>query len=76
MFEYCQNHVAYNLTTGEILTTNTANQLKRWVKRHIANDRKYFAAIGQPCPPNRWVFAHGGSYDDCVAKLTARKVWG
>jgi hypothetical protein len=69
-------HLAYNLHTGEVLTTNRANHLKRWVARHIANDRKYFAAIGQPCPPNRWVFAHGKDYDDCVAKLTARKIWG
>jgi hypothetical protein len=76
MFEYCQNHVAYNLATGEILTTNRARHLNRWVKRHDANDRKYFAAIGQPCPPSRWVFAHGGSYDDCIAKLTARGIWG
>lgn len=76
MFEYCQNHVAYNLATGEILTTYSARHLNRWVKRHDANDRKYFAAIGQPCPPSRWVFAHGGSYDDCIAKLTARGIWG
>lgn len=76
MFEYCQNHVAYNLATGEILTTNRVRHLNRWVKRHDANDRKYFAAIGQPCPPSRWVFAHGGSYDDCIAKLTTRGIWG
>ena len=76
MFEYCQNHVAYNLATGEILTTNSGNQLKRWVKRHIANDRKWFKKQGLACPPNRWVFAHGGSYDDCVAKFTARGIWG
>lgn len=76
MFEYCQNHVAYNLATGEILTTNSGNHLKRWVKRHIANDRKWFKKQGLACPPNRWVFAHGGSYDDCVAKFTARGIWG
>lgn len=71
-----QKHLAYNLATGEVLTTNRANHLKRWVARHIANDRKYYAAIGQPCPPNRWVFAHGKDYTDCVAKLTARGVLG
>ena len=76
MFEYCQNHVAYNLATGEILATNSGNRLKRWVKRHIANDRKWFKKQGLACPPNRWVFAHGGSYDDCVAKFTARGIWG
>lgn len=69
-------HLAYNLATGEVLTTNRANHLKRWVARHIANDRKYYAAIGETCPANRWVFAHGGSYTDCVAKLTARGTLG
>ena len=68
-------HLAYNLATGEVLTTNHANHLKRWVARHIANDRKYYAAIGETCPANRWVFAHGGSYTECVAKLTARQVF-
>lgn len=71
-----RTHVAYNLSTGEILSTNLANGLKRWVAHHIANDRKWFAAQGEACPPNRWVFAHGKNFDDCVAKLTARKVWG
>jgi hypothetical protein len=71
-----QKHLAYNLATGEVLTTNRANHLKRWVAHHIANDRKYFAAVGEPCPPNRWVFAHGKDYNDCVAKLTARGIWG
>jgi hypothetical protein len=69
-------HLAYNLATGEVLTTNRANHLKRWVARHTANDRKYYAAIGETCPPYRWVFAHGKSYTDCVAKLTARGIWG
>jgi hypothetical protein len=70
-------HLAYNLATGEILTTNySGNSLKRWVARHIANDRKWFKTRELPCPPNRWVFAHGGNYDECVAKLTARHTWG
>ena len=69
-------HLAYNLATGEVLTTTHANHLKRWVARHIANDRKWFARWGKPCPANRWVFAHGGSYTDCVAKLTARGILG
>ena len=71
-----QKHLAYNLATGEVLITDRVNHLKRWVARHIANDRKYFAAVGQPCPPNRWIFAHGKDYDDCVAKLTVRGIWG
>ena len=69
-------HLAYNIATGEVLTTNRANDLKRWVARHIADDREWFAKMGKPCPPNRWVFAHGASYNDCVAKLTARRVLG
>ena len=71
-----QRHLAYNTATGEVLTTNHGNQLKRWVKRHTANDRKWFEKHGLPCPPSRWVFAHGKDYDDCVAKLTARGIWG
>ena len=54
-----QKHTAYNLATGEILTTDRANHLKRWLARHIADDRKWFEKYGVPCPPNRWVFAHG-----------------
>lgn len=71
-----QKHLAYNLTTGEVLTTNHANHLKRWVKRHTANDRKWAQAHGEVLPPYRWVFAHGKDYTDCVAKLTARGTWG
>lgn len=69
-------HIAYNLATGEIFTTDRANHLKRWLACHIANDRKWFEAQGQVCPPNRWVFAHGKDTADCIAKLTARKIWG
>ena len=66
-------HLAYNLSTGEVLTTNHSNHLKRWVARHIANDRKWFEAQGQVCHPNRWVFAHGKDYVECCAKLAARR---
>jgi hypothetical protein len=69
-------HLAYNLTTGEVLTTTNGNYLKRWVKRHTENDRKWFAEQGKELPRYRWVFAHGGSYTDCIAKLTARATWG
>lgn len=65
-------HAAYNLTTGEILTTNRANHLKRWVARHTVNDRKWAQAHGEELPPYRWVFVHGGSWDDCLAKLAAK----
>lgn len=69
-------HLAYNLHTGEVLTTNRANHLKRWVARHTANDRKWLHDNGYDLVPAKWVFAHGGSYTDCVAKLTARGVLG
>ena len=69
-------HLAYNLATGEVLTTNRANHLKRWVKRHTESDRKWFAEQGKELPRHRWVFAHGSSYTDCIAKLTARATWG
>jgi hypothetical protein len=69
-------HLAYNLTTGEVLTTNHGNHLKRWVARHTANDRKWAKRYGVALPHYRWVFAHGGDYNECVAKLTIRKTWG
>ena len=68
-------HLAYNLSTGEVLTTNRANHLKRWVARHTANDRKWAAAHGESLPCYRWVFAHGNSYTDCCAKLAMRRVF-
>ena len=69
-------HLAYNLHTGEVLTTDRANHLKRWVARHTAHDRKWLHDNGYDPVPAKWVFAHGGSYTDCVAKLTARGIWG
>lgn len=66
-------HLAYNLATGEVLTTTNGNHLKRWVKRHTANDRKWAKANGETLPPYRWVFAHGGNYVECCAKLAARR---
>ena len=68
-------HLAYNLATGEVLTTNHGNHLKRWVARHTANDRKWATRWGEKLPRYRWVFAHGKDYTDCVAKLTARRVF-
>ena len=72
MFENHQNHVAYNLATGEILTTNRANQLKRWVARHTANDNAWAKANGEPPIGHRWVFVHGANWNDCCAKLTVK----
>lgn len=69
-------HLAYNLTTGEVLTTNHGNHLKRWAAHHTANDRNWAKAHGVVLAPYRWVFAHGGNYNECVAKLTTRKTWG
>lgn len=40
-------HIAYNLTTGEVLTTIHANALKRAVKAWTTNGDK-------------WIFSHHG----------------
>ena len=69
-------HTAYNLTTGEIITVNRANDLKRWVALRTANDRKWAQRFEKELQPHRWVFAHGNDLDDCIAKLTARGIWG
>jgi hypothetical protein len=68
-------HLAYNAATGEVLTTNRANYLKRWVARHTANDLAWGKANGVTIA-HKWVFAHGGTYTECIAKLTARHTWG
>lgn len=67
-------HLAYNVLTGEVLTTNHANHLKRWVARHTKADLEWGKAQGVEVP-HKWVFAHGGTYDECIAKLTARGTW-
>ena len=68
-------HVAYNRSTGEVLATPySGNYLKRWLARHIANDREWYARHNQPCPPNNWHFAHGKNFADCWAKLDARGI--
>lgn len=66
-------HLAYNIATGEVLTTNHSNHLKRWVKRHTESDRKWFNRQGEELPRYCWVFAHGKDYTECVAKLTIRQ---
>lgn len=65
-------HVAYNLTTGEILSCSSANGLKRWVARHTANDREWCRANGVACWGHRWVFAHGSDWDAKLAVKLAR----
>ena len=64
-------HLAYNAATGEILTTNHANHLKRWVAHHTANDLAWGKANGVKIP-HKWQFAHGRDYTECGAKLATR----
>lgn len=49
-------HAAFNLTTGEVLTSNHANTLKRRVKRNTAWDIAHGLGKGE------WVFAHGENW--------------
>ena len=52
-------HCAYNLTTGEIITTNNGNFLKRRV--HFVNtvSRELGYPVGQ------WIFGHKGLDNIC-----------
>jgi hypothetical protein len=47
-------HNAYNLTTGEIISTASGNHLKRCVRICVERDAK----LGYPCGP--WIFNHSG----------------
>ena len=47
-------HIAYNLTTGEVIMTTTGNALKRRVKDNNAWAIRYGYPVGE------WRFAHGG----------------
>ena len=47
-------HIAYNLTTGEVIMTNTGNHLKRKVRECNR------WAIHYGYPVGEWRFAHGG----------------
>lgn len=61
-------HAAFNLTTGEVLTSPHANNLKRRVKRNTAWDIAHGYGKGE------WVFAHGSDWQKQFAdKLDARK---
>ena len=54
MTNYTNNrHAAYNVTTGEILTSSTGNALKR----HIASNEKWNCQHGYG--RGKWVFGHG-----------------
>ena len=47
-------HIAYNLTTGEVITTTTGNALKRRVRDCNRWAIRYGYPVGE------WRFAHGG----------------
>ena len=47
-------HIAYNLTTGEVIMTTTSNTLKRKVKENNAWARYCGYPVGE------WRFAHNG----------------
>ena len=47
-------HVAYNLTTGEIVACSTGNHLKRCVRTINATNRKWGYPAGE------WIFGHKG----------------
>ena len=46
-------HAAYNLETGEVITTNNGNHLKRCVARASRWNRTHGYPVGT------WIFAHG-----------------
>jgi hypothetical protein len=71
-----RTHVAYNLATGEVITSKCrGNSFKRLIAHHTATEIKTDIILGV-ASNYRWLFAHGESFDDCVAKLRARRVWG
>ena len=47
-------HIAYNLTTGEVIMTTTGNHLKRKVRE--CNDWARYCGY----PVGEWRFAHNG----------------
>ena len=54
-------HHAYNLSTGEILSCSTGNQLKRCVAIVNRNDRKYGVR-------SEWIFSHCKGISAIIAK--------
>ena len=47
-------HIAYNLTTGEIITCDAASYLKKVVRSQTKINREW------DCYSNKWVFSHNG----------------
>lgn len=47
-------HIAYNLTTGEIFTCDTASYLKKVVRSQTKINREW------GCNSYKWVFSHSG----------------
>lgn len=61
------NHIAYNIVTGEVITTTRGNHLKRLVARNQAWD------IAHGYGKGKWMFAHGS---DCEEKMSRRLAEG
>lgn len=56
-----RTHAAYNITTGEVLTSNHANCLKRWVAHNVNRTIREGGEVGV------WVFAHGKGWKRSLA---------
>ena len=54
-------HIAMNITTGEVMETNSGNHLKRCVAIAEHYNRKYWNAKG------KWIFAHGSNAHEKLA---------
>lgn len=51
-------HAAVNVITGDVITTNNGNYLKRLVKRHNNWNRNHGYEVG------KWNFYHGENWRD------------
>ena len=61
-----RTHAAYNITTGEVLTSNHANHLNR----NVASNERWNRAHGYEA--GRWVFAHGADWAEKLASKTEK----
>lgn len=59
-------HAAYNIATGEVLTSNHMRHLNRRVKRIERWNRAHGYGAG------RWVFAHGAGWAEKLAHKTEK----
>ena len=59
-----RTHAAYNIATGEVLTSNHANHLRRRVKKIERWNIEHGYGHG------KWVFAHGKDWADKLARKT------